>query len=565
MLQCCPVGTTEKFGKESFGMKKKYIGTVFFSLLLLLLFLPVFFYVIYYGSNIDYNEMHKIVTVEGNRVLCLCAIVGAAGLGILFYFLRKLPATSRAITVFTIVTVAVCVLFYIINVNISKCIAFYGGWDCGMVANSARWIFEGGELGYDDYYTIYSNNIPITWLLYKLYCISSGMKAYPYNPEFIWIQFQCVMLSLAVLCSVLLVLRVSKNLGASVIALIFNIFFLGISPWKIIPYTDGCTIAMPVMILFLYSLFRDCKSRWRYFIWFLLLFLGCLSGIMKATCYVAVIAIVIIDIFWTVSEEENSVRSRLCRLGGKLLLLVIAFCLAAWCRQGMYRTLHYEYNKDLEIGWSNYMYNGLNEDTTGACSGEGLEIVRSFAGSDKAARMQYELEGIRRRMQDRGLKGTLRFWLRKQVMNFNDGTFSWYQEGYFQAWEYPELTDSSFTEPLRNFYWQDGSNYIWFTTISQGLWIFVLLGILAEAALLPVNAIAGLRKHGTSVGENSSDLLCVSVAMIVTFIGMFLFVMLFEARARYLYNMIPVFSTIAVLGWCELYRKLILLWDKKRR
>lgn len=101
--------------------------------------------------------------------------------------------------------------FYMININISKCIAFYGGWDCGMVANSARWIFEGGELGYDDYYTIYSNNIPITWLLYKLYCFSSGMKAYPYNPEFIWIQFQCVMLSLAVLCSVLLVLRVSKT------------------------------------------------------------------------------------------------------------------------------------------------------------------------------------------------------------------------------------------------------------------------------------------------------------------------------------------------------------------
>ena len=210
------------------------------------------------------------------------------------------------------------------------------------------------------------------------------------------------------------------------------------------------------------------------------------------------------------------------------------------------------------------MYNGLNEDTTGACSGEGLEIVRSFAGSDKASRMQYELAGVRRRMQERGLWGTLNFWLRKQVMNFNDGTFSWYQEGYFQAWEYPELTDSSFMEPLRNFFWQDGSNYIWFTTVSQGLWIFVLLGILVEAVLLLVNAIAGFRKHGMSVGE-SSEALSISIAMIVTFIGMFLFVMLFEARARYLYNMIPVFSTMAVLGWCGIYRKCFLMFDKKRQ
>lgn len=390
------------------------------------------------------------------------------------------------------------------------------------------------------------------------------MKAYPYNPEFIWIQFQCVMLSLAVLCSVLLVLRVSKNLGTSIIALIFNIAILGISPWKIIPYTDGCTIAMPVMILFLYSMVRGRKSRWSYALWFLLMFLGCLSGIMKATCYVAVIAIVIIDIFWTASEERD-VRSRLYGLGGKMLLLIIAFCLASCCRQGMYQTLHYGYNPELEIGWSNYMYNGLNEDTTGACSGEGLEIVRSFAGSDKASRMQYELAGIRRRMQERGLRGTLNFWLRKQVMNFNDGTFSWYQEGYFQAWEYPELTDSSFMEPLRNFFWQDGSNYIWFTTVSQGLWIFVLLGILAEAVLLLVNAIAGFRKYGMSVREESSELLNISVTMIVIFIGMFLFVMLFEARARYLYNMIPVFSTMAVLGWCGIYRKCFLMFDKKRQ
>jgi len=65
-----------------------------------------------------------------------------------------------------------------------------------------------------------------------------------------------------------------------------------------------------------------------------------------------------------------------------------------------------------------------------------------------------------------------------------------------------------------------------------------------------VKAIAGLRKSDVSVEENSSDLLSVSVTMIVIFIGMFLFVMLFEARARYLYNMIPVFSTMAVLGWC---------------
>ena len=545
-------------------MKKKYISAATLALLLLVLFLPVFFYVIFYGTNLNYNEMHKILTVEGNKVLLLCAIIGSLVMGVLYFLLRKLPCTRKTGTFFILLTFAVCVLFYVVNVNVSKSIAFYGGWDCGMVANSARWIYEGGDLGYDDYYTIYSNNIPVTWLLYKLSTFSAGLKGYPYNPEFIWIQFQCFMLSLAVFCSVLLVLQVSRNLAASVIALIFQSFFLGFSPWKIIPYTDGSTIAMPILILLLYALFRKAQRKRKYFLWFLVMFLGYFSGIMKATCSVALIAVLLVDLVWSVLEE-TPIRTRLCDIGLKFLILIAAVVLGTLCKQGIYRSVHYDYNADLEIGWSNYMYNGLNEETTGACSGEGLEIVRSFAGSDKDSRMQYEIAGIPRRLEERGLRGTLRFWLRKQVMNFNDGTFSWYQEGFFQAWEYPELTDSPWKEALRNFYWQDGSDYIWFTTISQGLWLFVLLGILADAALLLVTAWRALRNHRASSGAETSDSLCVSVAMVVTFIGMFLFVMLFEARARYLYNTIPVFSTMAVLGYCGWYRICCKICTTKRR
>lgn len=162
-------------------MKKKCISTATLSVLLLVLFLPVFYYIVFYGTNVNYNEMHKIITVEGNKVLSLCAVIGVAVLGAAYYFLRKIPYTGRIAVWFTGITLAVCILFCLVNIKISKCIAFYGGWDCGMVANSARWLYEGQTLGYDDYYTIYSNNIPVTWLLYQLYSFASGLKGYPYN------------------------------------------------------------------------------------------------------------------------------------------------------------------------------------------------------------------------------------------------------------------------------------------------------------------------------------------------------------------------------------------------
>ena len=47
-------------------MKKKCISTATLSVLLLVLFLPVFYYIVFYGTNVNYNEMHKIITVEGN-------------------------------------------------------------------------------------------------------------------------------------------------------------------------------------------------------------------------------------------------------------------------------------------------------------------------------------------------------------------------------------------------------------------------------------------------------------------------------------------------------------------
>lgn len=62
-------------------MKKKCISTATLSVLLLVLFLPVFYYIVFYGTNMNYNEMHKIITVEGNKVLSLCTVIGVAVLG----------------------------------------------------------------------------------------------------------------------------------------------------------------------------------------------------------------------------------------------------------------------------------------------------------------------------------------------------------------------------------------------------------------------------------------------------------------------------------------------------
>ncbi len=531
-------------------MKLKNISVAAFAALLLMLFLPVFYHVIMYGNNMNYNPDHKIYALYGNRVMLALTLIGVVVFLAIMYFAKKIPTNKYTVRGFVGVALVASILFYLVNVHVAKCIAFYGGWDCGMVANSAKWIYQGEGLGYDNYYYIFTNNVPITWLLNRLYSFARQWTAYPYNPEFIWIQFQCAMHAVTVFFAAMTVLLVSKNVGLSGLVLLVNMVILGLSPWKIIPYTDAAPIAFPVLTIFLYVVFLKMKSRWRYLLWFLVSLVGMLGGIMKATCYVTLIAIVIVDCIWVVLQKDKALE-KVKELALRLVLLACGIALATCCKNGMYKALDYEYNYDLDIGWTGFLYDGLNEASTGACSEDGYLIVQEFAGRPRAEREEFVMEGIRNRIAEKGFGGLMDFWLRKQVMTYNDGTFSWYQEGFFNVKAYDELTDSSWKEPLRDFYWLEGEDYLQFVTLSHGVWMFVLVGIIVEAGMVLLGAFVALRKNKDVEKEGSCEF-HISTVLILTFIGVFLFVMLFEGRARYLYTSVPVFATMAVTGFYKL-------------
>lgn len=534
-------------------MKIRKITTVIMAVLLLGLFLPIFSYTVFQGNNVNYYEGYKIETLYSNKVLLLLS--GAAFLVFfaLYFFLRKLSFNKRNVIGTVVISFVTCVAFYIVKVEISKCIAFYGGWDCGMVANSVYWIYEGADMGYDDYYYIFSNNVPIVWLLLALFKLSNALTNYPYNSEFIWIQFQCLMFALAVFFSVMTVLVVSKKIAPAIMCLFVSIAFFGLCPWQIIPYTDASTVAFPVLTVFFYALFRYIPSKGRYFAWWFSLLFGMMGGIIKPTCYVAVIAVVLTECVWLFSEKEGLV-GKLKKLVLRLILLTGVFLLASLCKKGIYRALDYVPDETQEITMLTVFYSSLNEEVTGGSSGDEMNLAREYAGQPPEVRRAAELQNSMDRIRQKGgIRGLLDFWLRKQVMNFNDGTFSWFQEGFFHAWDYEEITDSRFKEPLRDFYWNEGDNYLKFTTWSQGIWLFILTGIVLEA----IAAIVTVINLG---GRQDVETLCIHTVGILIFVGLFLFVMLFEGRARYLFNQTAVFVMLAVAGYCGLAREICRLF-----
>lgn len=526
--------------------------------ILLVIYLPVFIGIVGKGNAVDYNALHKITTLYSNPKLFLYAV----GIMLLYFVLYRclsfIKYNKYTVTAAVIFSACLCLAFFAGKIYISKCIAFYGGWDCGMVANSARWVYNGEGIGYDDYYYIYHNNIPITWLLYKLYYLANNIS-YPYNPEFIWIQYQCLIFAVSLFLISILLLALKKKIAPAIMSVLCGGIFLGLSPWQIIPYTDGTTLAFPLLVICLYVLYRRINHPVGFFVWFLIIFAGMIGGIMKATCYVSLFSVLITELIGILTDHTDMLQK------GKKAFLSLFFCFlgitaAIMCRNQMYRKLDYVPIPEWQMTWSNYMYIGLEDEMTGACSGKGLELVRAYKDSNPGEREAQERLLVRQEIAEKGFRGLLDFCFRKEVMNFNDGTFSWYQEGFFQAWDYPQFTEmekSVLQQKLRDFYWMGGDRYVDFVTASQILWLFVQLGILLETILILGSSVANIKSN-----TPPEDEILFKILLLLIFIGVYLFVCLFEGRARYLINSLPFFCAVSVLGYSDFLDTCVDAWKQ---
>ena len=121
--------------------------------------------------------------------------------------------------------------------------------------------------------------------------------------------------------------------------------------------------------------------------------------------------------------------------------------------------------------------------------------------------------------------------MNKAVVNFNDGSFAWGREGDF----YQEIfeKDNLFANALRSYFYHDGDSFNNFLLSRQILWMIVLS--------LMVSSIFNRKRDE----EVFIQIIC---------IGIILFNMIFEARARYLFAYVPYFVLLATLSfndWVE--------------
>lgn len=149
---------------------------------------------------------------------------------------------------------------------------------------------------------------------------------------------------------------------------------------------------------------------------------------------------------------------------------------------------------------------------------------------------------VNKRLKEYGASGLALHLVKKTLVNFSDGTFSWGAEGGFYSETYADI-NSVVAPYLKSLVYNDGSRFHISSSIYQMIWIGVFISML-----------------GCSIGRKNEKLDEIAVMMLGV-IGITAFVMLFEARARYLYTFIPLYIMLAVLSLSNISRRYMNLYQ----
>ena len=478
--------------------------------------------VLFVRNLVEYN--FKPTFAVSNHLLALIGIITASLLFLIYIrqkkridaFFSKFPRFTPAVMSIALFTVQVFVFYNIF---------FVTGWDVYKIIVTAELVADPGEMIYDWYYEIYPNNLFITYLfgsVFKLARFFGYTETYAH--VFILIVIQCFLACLTGYLVFKSVQSLIKNPVLPYIAWTVFALHVGLSPWISIPYSDAITLLIPIAVFRLFQLTEN--KRCLMLKWALIGALSFLGFKIKPQVLIILIAILIYEAVSFLCKSEN--RERLIKAAA-YLACIIAVCLSAVFTNFVNATVPIAQNKDAAFGLTHFFMMGLNPESGGGFSPDDVYFSDSF--DTQKERSKANIDKAIERLKALGGKGLVEYYAKKAMLNFDNGTYSWSMEGNFY-YDVPEAPNGSASPFLRDIFYYEGEYYQHFATLQQYLWIMILLGNFGVIFMIRDKKMRS----------------AVAVA-VLALIGLTMFEMLFEARARYLFNYSPIFIVTASVGW----------------
>lgn len=448
-------------------------------------------------------------------------------------------------------------IFFIFISILSYHYYFYTGWDVGIaiIPNAEHIAYNEFFKIDNNYFSRYPNNILLVFLFSLIIKVAALLNISNYY--MCLIVFQCAIFALVGFLVYKISDMIFENKSFSLLAWFLYICLIGFSPWVVIPYSDSIGLLFPTTILYIY-LRLDKSGFYSNKLVFLLVVVSYLGFKIKPQVGIVMIAITIICCLRIVElvrnckknntdnlmkskrkkiQEENKKRLQKNKtyiqiviastlglfMGNVILVSAVYYC-------------HIKIDENMTFGVSHFMMMGLNEETLGIYNEDDVAFSANFF--TKKERDTANINVIKNRIIEYGFKNVISIIHAKILTNYNDGTFAWgYEGGFFE--KYFSKGNVFLQSVTQKFYYDEGKYYSNYINFMQMNWILVLF----------FNIFIFFCK----IEDNTFKVMMLSI------IGLTLFEVLFEARARYLFTYIPFYIILATIGFRELIKKLSFL------
>ncbi len=414
-------------------------------------------------------------------------------------------------------------VLFILQLFIAYNISFRTDWDAGAIITYAEKIaFEGARTVDSQYFSSYPNNLPLVYTLALLFKI--GSVVLPSMPYGFVLAVNSFFVCSSVCLSVFCIYKITENRTATLISTCLGMFLIGLSPWITVPYTDTIGMIFPSIALFFY-LFVN-KPFFKYLL--------CSGAVLVGYLYKPTIVIVMIAIvaLWICSQILAVIRKRFSFK--KALSFVFAVCLAATFPVLINKSVdcidQTELNPQSSMTATHYLMMGFNKDIEGMFSQADVDYSWSFP--DIESRQKANIEVFKQRVSDMGVEGVVSHLIKKNIRNYNDGTFGWGREGS-SFYVYIHERTSEISEILREIFYtnMDSQANKVNNILRQIIWFVLLI-------------FGAFNIFGKKTNEKA--------VISLTLIGVSFFLLIFECRARYLFLFTPLFLILSGTGLNEL-------------
>ncbi|MEG1153016.1 MAG: glycosyltransferase family 39 protein [Ruthenibacterium sp.] len=461
-----------------------------------------------------FNNKTQVYTYRTLWLILCTLLCGALLWGAYRLWTRKTPHFSAKRE---IVCVA-CFLsvFFVLQLVVAWCmaVAVTPGWDFGIVFGAARDMVLYGTMP-DLYFANFPNNAPTYLFLVFLFRLFHLFGCTDFLAPAIVVNTLFVQLSLFLFYLTLRKLFAVKN---ALFGLLLSFFCLPFLLYGPIVYTDTLTMPFPIATLLLWLYARDALQNGRIKRGILLCLAAgsvcALGAKLKITVLIVLIAL-LIDACLTAFSVRKKMLTAACTLGAFCLIFALQGVFAA------HTALLPAYDKDDAIPYTHWVMMGLSG--VGGYNNDDYDLT--LRGKTYAERQSITTQEIASRVKALGVRGLAHHSANKLSYIYGDGL----------CYAPYKLDQSGLHDTILRQFFLAGFPYFGAVShLATGLWLAVLCcGIWG--------AVSAARKSTHS-----------ATVFYVALIGLTLFLLLWEARSRYLVNFLPIILICGMNGlFCD--------------